>query len=52
MAVANTRAYNNTATIMAVKSFKVQAPWLSTIKLFTQVSNRNSVSLVATSTLV
>jgi hypothetical protein len=34
MAVVNTLTYYNTATITAVRFFKVQAPGVCTIKLF------------------
>ncbi len=37
VAEANTLAYYNTATIMAVKSFIVQAPGANLIKLFTAI---------------
>jgi len=37
MAVANTLAYYITATIMAVKSFIVQALWPTVIRLFRSV---------------
>jgi len=38
MAVANTQAYYDTATITAVKSFTVQAPGVLTLRLNKQVS--------------
>jgi hypothetical protein len=37
MAVGNTLAYHNTATITAVKGFMKQAPGACAIKLFTAV---------------
>jgi hypothetical protein len=37
MAVANTLAYYDTATITAIKSFMVQSPGASTIILFTAI---------------
>jgi hypothetical protein len=40
MEVANTLAYYDTATIAAVKSFKVQAPRAGTVKLFTTIINK------------
>ena len=42
MAVANTLAYYDTATITAVKSFIVQAPGVNAIKLVSFVADKEA----------